>query len=42
LKLHALLADGGFAVINHDRRGRGELGDTLRYAPEYESREFLD
>jgi pimeloyl-ACP methyl ester carboxylesterase len=38
-KLQALLADGGFTVINYDRRGRGESGDTLPYAPE---REFED
>ena len=30
------LADGGHAVINYDRRGRGESGDTLPYAPERE------
>jgi pimeloyl-ACP methyl ester carboxylesterase len=38
-KLQALLAEAGFAVINYDRRGRGESGDTLPYAPE---REFED
>jgi pimeloyl-ACP methyl ester carboxylesterase len=38
-KLQALLADGGFRVINYDRRGRGESGDTQPYAPE---REFED
>jgi pimeloyl-ACP methyl ester carboxylesterase len=38
-KLQALLADGGFTVIKYDRRGRGESGDTLPYAPE---REFED
>jgi pimeloyl-ACP methyl ester carboxylesterase len=38
-KLQALLADGGFTVINYDRRGRGESGDTPPYAPE---REFED
>jgi pimeloyl-ACP methyl ester carboxylesterase len=38
-KLQTLLADGGFTVINYDRRGRGESGDTLPYAPE---REFED
>jgi pimeloyl-ACP methyl ester carboxylesterase len=38
-KLQALLADGGLTVINYDRRGRGESGDTAPYAPE---REFED
>jgi pimeloyl-ACP methyl ester carboxylesterase len=38
-KLQALLAEGGFTVITYDRRGRGESGDTLPYAPE---REFED
>jgi pimeloyl-ACP methyl ester carboxylesterase len=38
-QLQALLADGGFTVIKYDRRGRGESGDTLPYAPE---REFED
>jgi pimeloyl-ACP methyl ester carboxylesterase len=38
-KLQALLAEGGFTAINYDRRGRGESGDTLPYAPE---REFED
>jgi len=27
-----LLAEAGFTVINYDRRGRGESGDTLPYA----------
>jgi pimeloyl-ACP methyl ester carboxylesterase len=30
------LAEGGHAVISYDRRGRGESGDTLPYAPERE------
>ena len=34
-----LLADQGFSVINYDRRGRGESGDTLPYSVE---REFDD
>jgi pimeloyl-ACP methyl ester carboxylesterase len=38
-KLQALLADGGLTAINYDRRGRGESGETLPYAPE---REFED
>jgi pimeloyl-ACP methyl ester carboxylesterase len=38
-ELQRLLADGGYRVINYDRRGRGESGDTLPYAPE---REFED
>jgi pimeloyl-ACP methyl ester carboxylesterase len=38
-KLQALLAEEGFTVINYDRRGRGESGDSLPYAPE---REFED
>src|SRR5688572_4936745 len=35
-KLQRLLADDGFKVVNYDRRGRGESGDTLPYAPERE------
>jgi len=38
-KLQAMLADGGFTVINYDRRGRGESSDTRPYARE---REFED
>jgi pimeloyl-ACP methyl ester carboxylesterase len=38
-ELARLLAEGGHRVINYDRRGRGESGDTLPYAPE---REFED
>ena len=38
-ELARLLAAGGLTVINYDRRGRGESGDTLPYAPE---REFED
>jgi hypothetical protein len=34
-ELQRLLAER-FAVINYDRRGRGESGDTLPYAPERE------
>jgi pimeloyl-ACP methyl ester carboxylesterase len=42
-QLARLLADGGHRVINYDRRGRGESGDTLPYAPEreYEDLEAL-
>ena len=42
-QLQRLLADGGHRVINYDRRGRGESGDTLPYAPEreYEDLEAL-
>jgi pimeloyl-ACP methyl ester carboxylesterase len=35
-KLARLLAAGGFRVINYDRRGRGESGDTQPYAVERE------
>jgi pimeloyl-ACP methyl ester carboxylesterase len=35
-KLARLLAAGGFRVINYDRRGRGESGDTEPYAVERE------
>ncbi len=35
-ELARLLAEGGFSVVNYDRRGRGESGDTLPYAPERE------
>ena len=35
-KLARLLAAGGFTVINYDRRGRGESGDTEPYAVERE------
>jgi pimeloyl-ACP methyl ester carboxylesterase len=38
-ELQRLLAEGGHRVINYDRRGRGESGDTLPYAPD---REFED
>jgi pimeloyl-ACP methyl ester carboxylesterase len=38
-KLQRLLAEGGLSVVNYDRRGRGESGDTPPYAPE---REFED
>lgn len=42
-ELQRLLAEGGYRVINYDRRGRGESGDTLPYAPEreYEDLEAL-
>jgi pimeloyl-ACP methyl ester carboxylesterase len=35
-ELARLLAEGGLRVINYDRRGRGESGDTLPYAVERE------
>jgi pimeloyl-ACP methyl ester carboxylesterase len=35
-ELARLLAAGGFRVINYDRRGRGESGDTEPYAVERE------
>ena len=35
-KLARLLAAGGFRVINYDRRGRGDSGDTQPYAVERE------
>jgi pimeloyl-ACP methyl ester carboxylesterase len=38
-ELQRRLAEGGYTVINYDRRGRGESGDTVPYAPE---REFED
>jgi pimeloyl-ACP methyl ester carboxylesterase len=38
-ELQRLLDEGGNTVINYDRRGRGESGDTLPYVPE---REFED
>jgi pimeloyl-ACP methyl ester carboxylesterase len=38
-RLQRLLAEGGHTVLNYDRRGRGESGDTPPYAPE---REFED
>jgi pimeloyl-ACP methyl ester carboxylesterase len=38
-QLQRLLAEGGLLVVNYDRRGRGESGDTPPYAPE---REFED
>jgi pimeloyl-ACP methyl ester carboxylesterase len=38
-ELQRLLAEGGLLVVNYDRRGRGESGDTPPYAPE---REFED
>ena len=31
-ELARLLSEAGFSVINYDRRGRGESGDTLPYA----------
>ena len=36
VQIATLLADQGFSVINYDRRGRGESGDTLPYAVERE------
>ena len=36
LELARLLAAGGFRVINYDRRGRGDSGDTQPYAVERE------
>jgi pimeloyl-ACP methyl ester carboxylesterase len=38
-ELQRRLAEGGLRVVNYDRRGRGESGDTATYAPE---REFED
>jgi pimeloyl-ACP methyl ester carboxylesterase len=38
-ELQRLIAEGGYTVVNYDRRGRGESGDTPPYAPE---REFED
>ena len=35
-ELQRLLADGGYRVVNYDRRGRGESGDAQPYAPERE------
>ena len=35
-ELARLLAAGGFRVINYDRRGRGDSGDTQPYAVERE------
>jgi pimeloyl-ACP methyl ester carboxylesterase len=35
-ELARLVAEGGHAVFNYDRRGRGESGDTLPYAVERE------
>jgi pimeloyl-ACP methyl ester carboxylesterase len=35
-ELARLVAAGGLSVVRYDRRGRGESGDTLPYAPEHE------
>jgi pimeloyl-ACP methyl ester carboxylesterase len=35
-ELARLVAEGGHTVVNYDRRGRGESGDTPPYAPERE------
>ena len=35
-ELARLVAERGHTVINYDRRGRGESGDTPPYAPERE------
>ncbi len=37
-ELARLLADGGHRVINYDRRGRGESGDTLPTLPSASTR----
>jgi pimeloyl-ACP methyl ester carboxylesterase len=36
VQLGKLLADAGFTVVNYDRRGRGDSGDTPPYAVERE------